>query len=303
MGDDADDILRSFGLTEDEKKVYATVKQKFESHFVKRRNTIFERAKFNMRKQEEKEPVDAFVTDLYALAEHCSYGALHDEMIRDRLVVGLRDAKLSERLQLDAELTLNKAVNQVRQAEAIKKQQIVIRSEGDSLPIGSVQNHKGKTFIPRKTAPLAKGKICSWCGKSWHDRTRCPAKDAVCGKCQKKGHYSRVCRSTGSVDAVHQEESSEESDEAFLGTVGECCWKIKLKINNCEETFHIDTGAEVSVIPESTYAALGSPKLSQSRRVLRGPGQNKLQVQGMLQAELILNNQQTEHVVKDYCHE
>ena len=36
MGDDADDILRSFGLSEDEdeKKVYATVKQKFESHFV-----------------------------------------------------------------------------------------------------------------------------------------------------------------------------------------------------------------------------------------------------------------------------
>ncbi len=131
---------------------------------------------------------------------------------------------------------------------------------------------------------------------------RCPAKDAACGKCQKKGHYSRVCRSTGSVDAVHQEESSEESDEAFLGTVRECCWKIKLKVNNCEETFHIDTRAEVSVIPESTYAALGSPQLSQSRRVLRGPGQNKLQVQGMLQAELILNNQQTEqelYVVKE----
>ena len=33
-----------------------------------------------MRKQEEGEPVDAFVTDLYALAEHCSFGALHDEM-------------------------------------------------------------------------------------------------------------------------------------------------------------------------------------------------------------------------------
>ncbi len=46
--------------------------------------------------------MDTFVTDLYALAEHCSYGDLHDEMIRDRLVVGLR---YSERLQLDAELT------------------------------------------------------------------------------------------------------------------------------------------------------------------------------------------------------
>ena len=37
-------------------------------------------------------------------------GALHDKMIRDRLVVGLRDANLSEKLQLDSELTLEKAI-------------------------------------------------------------------------------------------------------------------------------------------------------------------------------------------------
>ena len=34
---------------------------------------------------------------LYALAEHCGYADLHDEMIRDR-IVGLRDARLSEKL-------------------------------------------------------------------------------------------------------------------------------------------------------------------------------------------------------------
>ena len=54
MGDEADDILRTFRLSEEEKKVYTTVLNKFESHFVKRRNVIFERAKFNMRIQGEK---------------------------------------------------------------------------------------------------------------------------------------------------------------------------------------------------------------------------------------------------------
>ena len=68
-----------------------------------------------MRKQEEGESVDMFMTALYALAEHCSYSKLHDEMIRDRLVVGLRSVKMSEKLQLDAELTLEKAITQVRQ--------------------------------------------------------------------------------------------------------------------------------------------------------------------------------------------
>ena len=85
------------------------------------------------------------MTALYALAEHCSYGALHDEMIRDPLVVGLQSAKMSEKLQLDSELTLEKAVTQVRQAEAIKQQQTLLRGEPgvqSHLPVGSI--NKGK---------------------------------------------------------------------------------------------------------------------------------------------------------------
>ena len=46
MGDEADDILRSFSLSEAEKKVYDTVKEKFENHFVKKRNVIFERVEW-----------------------------------------------------------------------------------------------------------------------------------------------------------------------------------------------------------------------------------------------------------------
>ena len=81
--------------------------------------------------------------DLYALAEHCLYGGLHDEMIRDHLAVGLQSAKLSDKLQLDADLTLEKAITQVRQSEAIKLQQSVLRGEGAAKPdtaVGSVDN-------------------------------------------------------------------------------------------------------------------------------------------------------------------
>eukprot|EP00795_Rhopilema_esculentum_P003277 gene3277-1608_t len=51
MGDDADDILQSFGMSEADKKKYSTVKQKFEGHFIIKRTVIFERARFNMRVQ------------------------------------------------------------------------------------------------------------------------------------------------------------------------------------------------------------------------------------------------------------
>ena len=36
-------------------------------------------------------------------------------MIRDRLIVGIRDKSLSERLQMDAALTLEKAKTAIRQ--------------------------------------------------------------------------------------------------------------------------------------------------------------------------------------------
>ena len=88
MGAEADDIFQSFDLADEDKKKYSEVKAKFESHFVKRRNVIYERAVFNKRKQEEGEPVDTFITSLYSLFEHCNYGALREEMIRDRIVVG-----------------------------------------------------------------------------------------------------------------------------------------------------------------------------------------------------------------------
>ena len=67
MGDKAEDILQLFALTGEDVKKYDMVKAKFEAHFVKRRNTIYERARFNRRKQEDSESADEFIKDLYRL--------------------------------------------------------------------------------------------------------------------------------------------------------------------------------------------------------------------------------------------
>ena len=78
MGDRADDILCSLTLTAEDRKKYDKVKEKFDEHFVGKRNVIYERARFNMRRQEEGEYVDMFITAIYELAEHCGYGELND---------------------------------------------------------------------------------------------------------------------------------------------------------------------------------------------------------------------------------
>ena len=42
-------------------------------------------------------------------------------MIRDIIVVGLRDAALPEKLQLDSKLTLERAATKARQAETVRQ--------------------------------------------------------------------------------------------------------------------------------------------------------------------------------------
>lgn len=122
MGAKAEDIFKSLTLSSTEAGEYDKVKEAFDSHVIVRRNVIFERAKFNRRSQEPGETADTFINALYCLVEHCDYGTLKEEMIRDRLVVGLSDKRLPETLQLDSKLTLSTAVIKVRQSEAVKKQ-------------------------------------------------------------------------------------------------------------------------------------------------------------------------------------
>ena len=74
---------------------------------------IYERACFNRRSQQPGESVESFITGLHTLAEHCQFGAPREELIRDRIVVGILDAKLSESLQLDTDLSLAKAMTKV----------------------------------------------------------------------------------------------------------------------------------------------------------------------------------------------
>ena len=47
MGSKSDDILATFGLTTEDSKKYDVVKDKFDVYFVKRRNIMFECAKFH----------------------------------------------------------------------------------------------------------------------------------------------------------------------------------------------------------------------------------------------------------------
>ena len=272
--------------------LFQIVKEKFDEYFIPKRNDIFERAKFNKRRQNEGESVEHFITALHTLSEHCNYGDMRDQLIRDLIVVGIRDSKLSEKMQLDPDLTLEKAITLARQSETVKKQQPVIRGqiepEANLDAVKTRYKSKQQSSSQNKPPPRQQhahkqhsGK-CNRCGRSpTHNRNNCPARDATCHKCSKKGHYASVCKSKNTVGEVE--------DYGFLGEVNSNDsepWIINLKVKDTDIQFKIDTGADVSVIPEYVFKKLRNVKLVKADKILFGPGQKQLQVLGKLKCEL-----------------
>ncbi|KAH6919428.1 hypothetical protein HPB50_029584 [Hyalomma asiaticum] len=117
-------INASLKLTDERKNNYNDVLKAFENHFAVRKNIVYDT--FLRREQREEAGVEEFVAQLHQLAKLCSYEELHDEMTRDSVVVCIRDRKLSERKQLDAE-------DRTRSYYAARKQ----RKEGEYSRPGS----------------------------------------------------------------------------------------------------------------------------------------------------------------------
>jgi len=210
--------LASLKLTNDERDSYTTAKEKLDNFFIVKRNVIYERAKFNMRVQRVGEPVNNFITDLFSLAEHCGFGNLHDELTRDRIVVGLSDKGLSEKLQLEAELTLEKAMTQARQKELVHHQQGILQQKITSIDssvdqIKAKKNSGNTNFRSSQKGNKFKSNLkCFCCNGSVHHKSECLARESFCHTCKKKGHWKRACKSSRKVD----ERSSELENETFL---------------------------------------------------------------------------------------
>ena len=74
-------------------------------------------------------------------------------MIHDRIVIGILDQALSQRMQMDPDLTLEKTLTSVRQREAVKEQEAVL---GKTAPTSAkletsvdfVRKGKAKNFKP-----------------------------------------------------------------------------------------------------------------------------------------------------------
>ena len=179
MGSDADKIFTQFGVSADDGKDYKKVLETFDEQFIPQRNVIHVRATFHKRNQKEGETIEQYVRVLYELAEHADFDK-KEETIRDRLVVGMRDKEMSQKLQLEGALTLQDAVKKARQHEQVKGE-LAQQGEETDHSVDRLQHKSSKShrhFEKRThkqgTASGETGKECGRCGRN-HMKDKCPA--------------------------------------------------------------------------------------------------------------------------------
>ncbi|KAG5887148.1 hypothetical protein JTB14_024257 [Gonioctena quinquepunctata] len=210
------------------------------------RNIIYKRFEFHSTIQKPGEPIESFIKNLHSVnSEHCNYGTLKEEFIRDRIVVGMLDTKTYERLILKQQLDLKECILIVKRAELRASQNKELyntsrlvnrvqyssqspRSEGFLRPRSEGSQRPRSEGSQRGRMNVGTSDKCGFCGLRSHPRDQCPAGKSKCRKCEKSGHWATVCRSS----KVRSIQTSDLNQELDLD-------KLELEFNSLD-TSHSD---------------------------------------------------------------
>ena len=199
IGEEAVKAFDTFAWGEGQSENSITdVLAKFDEYCEPRTQVIYERYRFNNRKQEPGESISAYVTELRVIAKNCAHDEITpDEILRDRLVLGVRDEKVRERLLRVNDLTLSKAIDICKAAEQTS-QQLKLLASGTEESVGAVrtqQRNEPPQNTRRPRDPPIQRTECRFCGYQ-HGNRQCPAKGQTCHKCGQKNHFQSRCRAT-----------------------------------------------------------------------------------------------------------
>ena len=272
VGREGVQLFDTFTFAEDESADNIDdVLAKFESRCLPQRNQTYERYLFNKREQEPGESVDQYCTALMRLSEHCGFLTLRDSLIRDRLILGVKNDRSRKKLLEKKDLTLDNALDILRTQELTD-----IRALDMTTEEANVNRVKAKKTKPPKTqtedttphkhtsgkkrTPPWKSREkssgnpdnvytreCKFCG-TVHEmkKSACPAVGKKCTKCGRDGHFAKKCHSR-SVNHVQDCEIYSHKPSPTSAYVTACL------NNNAQVQLQIDTGASCNILPKSAY--------------------------------------------------
>ena len=162
-------------------------------HYSPTPSETVQRFKFNTRVRKPGESVSTYLAELRSIAEYCNYGPSLEALLRDRLVCGINNEKIQQRLLAEAKLTYAKAVEIAQGLETavqnIKELSTKMKEEPGDSTASTIHN------VGTSTNGRSRTMTCYRCVKPGHNAAVCRHKETVCHGCGKRGHLKRACRS------------------------------------------------------------------------------------------------------------
>ena len=133
IGDDVLKVIKTFNYAEGENSSdWRAVMGKMEKHCIGEVNEI--RYCFNMRDKLPTESVDSFVAELRNLAKTCNFcDCLRDSLIRDRIVLGIKNEQTTNKLLRMRDRTLNCCIDVCRSEEVAELQMKSLSGPVDNI--------------------------------------------------------------------------------------------------------------------------------------------------------------------------
>ncbi len=295
----------------------ASVVDAFEKYCNPSKSETVERYKFFTRYQETCENYDKYITDLKVLASTCNFGTLNDSLIRDKIVCGITDKHLRERLLREDGLNLDKCVRLCRASELSKEQLKTLDTAQTvhSVRVGGAmqKKKKGHSKTPQGRGGGSRSNLrespkstvdnvqCKFCGHE-HERNRnsCPAFGKTCFRCKRKNHMAAMCQQQPKqrVHAVDEEVDDEyfvinsltlSDTDNSVNQVQDSGYPrqifASMDVAGQSVSFQVDTGATCNLIPKSLLPP--DTRLLPTTQVLRTYDKSIVKPVGKCQVKMI----------------
>jgi len=131
-------------------------------------------------------------------APSCELGDLKDQLIRDRIVVGIKNEAVKERMLRENDLDLEKAINITKTAEVTR---LHLQQLHETSKVSEEIKSAAKKKTPAKDVyqklsclQYAEKHKCRRCDNI-HERGKCPEYGLECYKCKGINHFAKCCLS------------------------------------------------------------------------------------------------------------
>ena len=300
-------------------KTFKNLVELVQQHKSPKPSVIVQRYSFHTRQQKEGESIADFVADLRKISDHCNFGATLTEMLRDRLVCGIRNTALQRRLLAEEDLTFDRAFSMCQAFAA---------AERDTRDIQSSQKKSTSSVLTVKkvvdthATQQRSTHLCYRClGK--HFPRECPFKQAICHHCSKRGHIQKACfakhepkKTPGYVKRKARPVHVVEGDTVDHIACDECSHPdtytlfhvsdsnrspiiVSMLVQGIEIPMEVNTGAAVSLISEATYKKLlkeTKPQLQPTNVILKTYTGQSIEALGQLSIDVQYGSQKAGNI-------